>query len=225
MSPSNAAQELQQAMSYIAILLDVIDNQDWNTFSTVALANPRAFRTISRKIAACPELNGMTLLHAVVRYNPPLEMVAEMMQLCPELVYAKDCLERTPLHVAAGSGASASLVKLLAKSCPEGCNAQDEDGRTPLHLACDSSCELFEDSAALPRGPPSYDVVRTLLSQSLHSVIIEDEDEMSPLEYAIVSDASIQVVSLLQKAAQKIVKQQRGNDNDVITREVAAVTA
>ena len=134
-------------------------------------------------------------------------------------------MERTPLHVAAGSGASASLVKLLAKSCPEGCNAQDEDGRTPLHLACDSSCELFGDSAALPRGPPSYDVVRTLLSQSLHSVIIEDEDEMSPLEYAIVSDASIQVVSLLQKAAQKIVKQQRGNGNDVITREVAAVTA
>lgn len=35
---------------------------------------------------------------------------------------------------------------------------------------------------------------------------MEDDDEMSPLEYAIMSDADVRVVKLLQKAAQKFMK-------------------
>ena len=35
---------------------------------------------------------------------------------------------------------------------------------------------------------------------------MEDEDEMSPLEYAIFSDADVRVVKLLQRAAQKHMK-------------------
>ena len=33
---------------------------------------------------------------------------------------------------------------------------------------------------------------------------MEDEDEMSPLEYAIVSDANMNVVKLLQKASMSL---------------------
>lgn len=136
-----------------------------------------------------------------------------MIELSPDLTGARDCLDRTPLHVAVGTGASASLVKLLAQACPSACDVQDEDGMTPLHFACDTLCELFEDiQNDQPRAPPSYDVVRALLSVSLRAATLEDEDEMSPLEYAICSDAPVNVVKLLQNATQRQVMKNKRSD-------------
>ncbi|KAL7430639.1 hypothetical protein ACHAXM_002298, partial [Skeletonema potamos] len=88
-------------LNTIDMLLEIIDRQDWPTFQFAALSNSAFFRALTNPIASCPETNGMTLLHAVVRYNPPLDMVAKMMKICPDLPAAKDCLGRTPLHVAA----------------------------------------------------------------------------------------------------------------------------
>jgi hypothetical protein len=190
----------------IGILLDLIDKQDWLTFRSAALSSFACFRAITAAIANFPELNGMTLLHAVVRYNPPLELVADMITICPDLLASKDCLGRTPLHVAAGSAASPTLIKLIAHANPASCDVTDEDGKTPLHIACDSSCELFQDNMNQSR-PSSrevcHDAIRALLSESLHAATVEDTDEMNPIEYAILSDAQLKTVKMLQKAAGK----------------------
>jgi hypothetical protein len=155
----------------------------------------------------------MTLLHAVARYDPPLTIVAKMIEICPELLYAMDSLGRTPLHIAAGLGASPALIKLIALACPAACDAQDEDGKTPLHLACDIYCELFvEDDTnrnKTSRRTPNHDSIRALLSESLGAATIEDLDEMSPLEYAIVSDASLQTVKMLQRASAEVCRSGR----------------
>jgi ankyrin repeat protein len=170
----------------------------------------------------------MTLLHAVARYDPPLTIVAKMIEICPELPSAVDCLDRTPLHIAAGQGASPALIKLIALACPAACDAQDEDGKTPLHLACDSSCELFvEDDAnnnkPTSRRTPNHDSIRALLSESLHAATIEDLDEMSPLEYAIVSNASIQTVKMLQRAAAVSLLETPSRSNRSITSSITAL--
>ena len=145
----------------------------------------------------------MTLLHAIVKYDPPLEIVARMIEFCPDMPAATDCLHRTPLHVAAGSRASASLIELLAHAHPAACDAQDEERKTPLHFACDSSCVLFEsdihESGSIPRQPPNHEVVAVLLSYSVHAVTLEDDEGMTPLEHAIQSDASMETVKLLQQ--------------------------
>jgi ankyrin repeat protein len=144
----------------------------------------------------------MTLLHAIVKYDPPLEIVARMIEFCPDMPAATDCLRRTPLHVAAGLRASASLIELLAHAHPAACDAQDEEAKTPLHFACDSSCVLFEDDfierGSIPRQPPNHEAVATLLSYSVHAVTLEDDEDMTPLEHAIQSDASMETVKLLQ---------------------------
>mgnify|MGYP000597071686 CR=1 FL=1 len=108
--------------------------------------------------------------------------------------------------IAAGSGASPAVIKLLTTNNSAACTVQDADGRTPLHLACDSSCKLFEDDLCLPRDPPSFDTIRYLLWGSLDAVTLEDVDEMCALEYAIMSDSSAEVVKLLQRAAQRVLK-------------------
>ena len=131
---------------------------------------------------------------------------------------ATDCLNRTPLHVAAGCKASATLIKRIARSYPVACVIQDAEGKTPLHLACDSSCVLFEDqidvtdengtsTSSSNREPPNHESIAALLSISLHAATLEDDDEMSPLEHAIMSNASLETILMLQAATRKAHKQ------------------
>lgn len=203
-SNTNAA-ILNSAMNYLSHLLGLIESQDWEQFEDVALSNPETFIMISRSISECAEFNGMTLLHACVRFEPPISVLKKMITMYPRALMSEDCLGRTPLHVAAGSGASPLIIRLLTVNYPAACSIQDEDGRTPLLFACDTSCELFEDDeSSSPRDPPSLDTVRVLLAGSLDSVILEDVDEMNAVEYAIVSDAPIEVVNLLQRACQRV---------------------
>ena len=186
----------------IGDILELLIDQNWESFRCNVLSSREIFRHLASAISSCSQLNGMTLLHAIVKYDPPLEIVARMIEFCPDMPAATDCLRRTPLHVAAGSRASASLIELLAHAHPAACDAQDEERKTPLHFACDSSCVLFEDdfheSGSIPRQPPNHEAVAVLLSYSVHAVTLEDDEDMTPLEHAIQSNASMETVKLLQ---------------------------
>ena len=181
-------------------IINLLKSQQYGTFLVRYLSSAKTFRAIVKCISTSTQYGGMTILHAAVRYEPPLAIVAKMINFCPELPSAKDCLGRTPLHVAAGSKASPVLIRLIAHAYPAACYTVDEDGKTPLHLACDSSCELFEDGEdnPTPLMPPNHDSIQALLAESLKAVTIEDFDEINPIEYAIMSNASLKTVKLLQ---------------------------
>ena len=134
-----------------------------------------------------------------------------MVELCPEALASRDCLGRCPLHVAAGTGASSNVIKVLVEAYPEACMIQDSDGRAPIHMACDSSTELFEESA-YTRGKPCHRTIAILLKASLESATLEDEDGMSPIEYALFSEAELDTVRLVQKAACKFMKKRSSSD-------------
>ena len=191
----------------LPFLLGLFEARDWTVFEEFVLSNPETFECISKSIYECEEFNGMTLLHACVRFDPPISVLQKVIELHPQALRKEDCIGRTPLHIAAGSGASSLVMKILTVNYPDACNIQDEDGKTPLHLACDASCELFEENdESSPRGPPSRDTVCVLLSGSLDAVVLEDADEMNAVEYALLSDAPIEVVTLLQKAMQRVMR-------------------
>mmetsp|Transcript_23815 Transcript_23815/g.53267 ORF Transcript_23815/g.53267 Transcript_23815/m.53267 type:complete len:237 (-) Transcript_23815:110-820(-) len=213
-------------MDYMSYLLGLIERRDWLKFSQVALSSPKSYKFICEIIDRCAEFHGMTLLHAVARYDPPVDLVKSMIELYPSALRSEDCLGRTPLHVAAGSDASPRVIKLLVCSFPGACSLQDEDGRTALHFVCDTSCELFEDDVPRERRPPGLDVVKVLLAGSLDSVTLEDRDEMNAVEYAICSGASMDVVNLLQKATQRVMKKSaklsEGRNTSLLSRELSS---
>jgi len=201
---------------HLALLVNVIHSQRWSAFQKIALANPRIFQMISDTIPTIDEFKGYkTLLHCCMHHNPPFEIVAKMIEMLPDSVQTlrvQDGKGRTPLHIAAACDANPMVIKLLGSADPTTCTILDDDSRTPLHLACDSSCNLFQarddrgdgnDKLSHPcrkRDSPSYDAVRALLSDSLAASLVEDEDGMNALEYAILSNASLDVVALLQIA-------------------------
>ena len=199
----------------IGDILQLFVLKDWETFRSAVLSNPTMFRNVAGAVSSCSQLNGMTLLHAAARYDAPLAIVSRMIELCPHMTSAQDCLGRTPLHVAAagvGSGATSSnLLKLIAHADPAVCDVQDEEMKTPLHIACDNSCVLFEedyddeeyDGADLPPPPPCHMSVKTLLACSLRPVTLQDAEGKSPLQHAVASNALSETITLLQAAVMK----------------------
>lgn len=209
MSPTNEL-NAEDSKSSLAYLFRLIEANDWRRLNRVFLTEPegrKTFRHLASLVAESSSFNGMTILHACSRFNPPPYVILRIIELCPDAPRARDCLDRTPLHVMAGTCAASFVIEVLVDAFPDACMIQDMDGRTPLHFACDSSCELFEDNnsaSTTPRPPPSYRTIDILVKASLDSVILEDEDGMSAIEYALCSNADLQTVKLLQRAAQKV---------------------
>lgn len=115
---------------------------------------------------------------------------------------ATDSLGRTPLHVAAGSGASPTLTALIAHAHPPACDVQDKDGKTPLHFACDCSCVLFDDEGNnknmnFTKQVLHHESIAALLSYSVRAVTLRDFEEMIPLQHAVLSRASFRTIRLI----------------------------
>ena len=217
----------------LGLLFRLIQSNDWQMLHDAFLSDARSkkFQHLAEVVSASTSFGGMTLLHATVRFDPPPALVRRMVELCPDAPSSRDYLDRTPLHVAAGTDAGAAVVRSLVEAYPEACDAKDEDGRTPLHMACDAECELFEDPGVEKRKKRrelSYPTIRILLSASPGSAVLEDNDETTAIEYALMSDAELETVKLLQRAAQRVMrkklKEERADKakrsyQQVITRE------
>ena len=105
----------------IEYVIGLLESHQFASFRFVAIPSPTQFQAMTNAVSQTPGLNGMTLLHAVTVYNPPTELVIDMLQNSPTLIKATDDLGRTPLHMAAGSGANPDLIKFLANIYPAAC--------------------------------------------------------------------------------------------------------
>mmetsp|Transcript_5876 Transcript_5876/g.8768 ORF Transcript_5876/g.8768 Transcript_5876/m.8768 type:complete len:253 (+) Transcript_5876:226-984(+) len=208
MSTMKSSPATKSASSSLVLLFRLIEANDWQEFTSKFLTDSegrKTFQFLAALVSKSSSFNGMTILHACARFDPPAVLILRIIELSPDAVRSQDCLDRTPLHVAAGCHASTAVMRVLVDHYPEACMAQDKDGRTPLHMACDSSCELFEDDKReMERPPPSYRTIAVLLSAKLDSAVLEDKDGMSAIEYALCSDADIKTVRLIQRAAQRV---------------------
>ncbi|KAL3803583.1 hypothetical protein ACHAW5_003364 [Stephanodiscus triporus] len=107
-------------------------------------SNPADFQWFARKISRLPDLEWHDDSARLRPIQPPAPIVQVPIELVPESSSLVDCLNRTPLHVAAGMRANVATIQLLTDAYPIACSVRDEDGKTPLHPACDSACELFK---------------------------------------------------------------------------------
>ena len=131
------------------------------------------------------------ILHILFASDPPLDVVTDLLSLCPSRVEAIDSTGRTPLHMATASGASAEVVEPLIALHPAAAGSRDSRGETPLMLA----------AAHGKRADKS--LIKALIRASPRTVNDEDEEDMGALEYALLSEVPRDVFRMLQKSCAK----------------------
>ncbi len=80
---------------------------------------------------------GENILHDICRYQPQLDVLETLLSGLRDRYYTigTDRLGRTPLHVAAASGAHSSIIDALVRVDPTPASMGDVHCRSPLHLA------------------------------------------------------------------------------------------
>lgn len=146
----------------------------------------------------CKKVHSIT--HTLCSRRAPLKTISKAVDANPLSLFQVDCLGKLPLHVAAENGASLEVIKYLTERCPSVAMHQDTDGKVPLHLAC-QTWELRSDCKNAEEANDQFKkVVKTLSEVEPKTLLIEDKEEMTPLECAIATDAPYVIVRMLQKA-------------------------
>ncbi len=117
--------------------------------------NPRRLAQIK-----IPHAHNWTALHISSLSNPPLFLIYGLLMVYPEAVKEVDSGGRLPIHLAAGSEASVSVLSILVRFFAESVIVEEERGLIPLHLA------LLRDAGEII----SFELIRVLLGQSLTPV-------------------------------------------------------
>lgn len=169
------------------IIIDNTKNQQWKLL--LINLNSKDLVELDENLCATDEFDDASLLHFVLHHNPPFSIVSKIVHDIPSSLFRKDRLDRTPLHVAIESGASKYVAGHLAAKNPNACNLVDHQGKTPLHRCFDG------DLDSLP-----YEVIVALVDASPSSLDIEDISGMCAVELAILSEAPMKVIMMLQRA-------------------------
>ena len=169
-------------------------------------------------LASVEEETGLNCLSLACMMHPPLKIVLKIVDISPIIVTSENAQGRTPLHFAAGWGASPHVVSFLTAMNPEAATIHDDLGKTPLIMACQhmhprrlsDTGNTFND---LDVGP-QIEVIETLVFAAPGVVADEDSSGIDALGYLLSAQQSTTPAPILKylKTATKIDKKIRAED-------------
>jgi len=149
-------------------------------------------------------VQGHNLLHLVSRVCPPLSIVQTIHENIPNSVCEADCMKRFPSHVAALHGARPDVIDYLVRANIDGANKCDFEGKSVLHHMFNDYRKKFHTLIKTKQhSNRMQELVSLIYDVAPSTLIAEDKEEMTPLEYAIIEEVDIKTVKRLQKSAAK----------------------
>jgi hypothetical protein len=145
--------------------------------------------------------DGSSILHFVLKYCPPQSVVSRITEELRDLLDHTDRQGHTPLHVAIKLQTSTLVTLHLIQRSAKACSIQDEsDGKTPLHLIFDDAFDKAVQTRNTKKIMAYSVLIEALVDVSPSSLDIEDQNGMCAVEMAIVAEAPMTIVKLLQTA-------------------------
>ena len=190
-----------ETQSAEAILWSHIQNKAWIKVQKIISFQPNLAKPCNCACCQCCNKQHSPLLLAC-KLNPPIEVVERLIKANPAAVFEADCEKRLPLHLACEYGASPEVIKKIVLSNVDATITRDIYGMLPIHKVCES---YFDNLDPLLSDMDAEDflmeVVQGLLSIQPTSVLIEDNREMNPIEYAVDAELSMTIVKVLQQVS------------------------
>mmetsp|Transcript_14284 Transcript_14284/g.30108 ORF Transcript_14284/g.30108 Transcript_14284/m.30108 type:complete len:336 (-) Transcript_14284:108-1115(-) len=149
-------------------------------------------------------LSPMEVVHFACRFNPPRTIIRHLASLYPDGVTCPDNMGRLPLHHAVKWGASYRLLCFLLEKDKSAASVKDISGKTPLHLLCEKYVDAYDANniEEISVEESMLGAAKLLVNAAPNTVNIGDNDEMTPIEYAIRSGCPFKVVRFLQKSSE-----------------------
>ena len=155
------------------------------------------------------------VLHAACRNHAPIDVLRSIHGLRASTVTDVDSNDRTALHHAAAAWNEPAVIKFLLRRNGDAASHQDSNGCTPLHLCVHpeditDGGRLFSSvrSQMHSKEPPLVRIVHYLCCVSPASATLDDDEDCTPIEYAIESELPLLVVQVLRKASETAWKRQ-----------------
>jgi len=137
--------------------------------------------------------------------DPTLKLIDHFLQGNPSAILDVNCEKKLPLHLACEYGASPEVIKRLTYANKKAVRQKDINGLLPIHLACRSYFHSI--SQYLPKILAEKfleETLQHLVSTDPSTVMEEDDDETCPLEHAINSKLSLNIVKRLQNTSKVV---------------------
>ena len=186
------------------ILHQLISEQDWNGVERILDRATKKSRYLTRLT-----IKDNLILHFACQFDAPLRIVTKLSTIDPSSHI--DSKGRYPIHFAVASGCDPDVIEFLIRTNPSSAGAQDQAGRTPMHYAGKSYSESYGhfhfDSPMDHIDEVCHStllVVKLLAKAAIHTVNVEDEDDMNPIAYALLSATNnIEIITLMQFASKR----------------------
>ena len=149
------------------------------------------------------------VLHAACRHHAPLDILRSIHQLRPAAVREGDADDRAALHHAAAAWNEPAVIKFLLRRNGDAAACQDATGCTPLHL-CVHPDDVTHGGRQLSsarsqmqsKEPPLVRIIHYLCCVSPATATLDDDEDCTPIEYAIDSELPLLAVQVLRKASE-----------------------
>jgi ankyrin repeat protein len=192
--------------------------------SSETAVQPLQDNNTDRKSMHTQQRHNMKLIQLCRKY-PRIQDVMTVLEKHPDSLQATNNMGQTPLHVAAAHGVNAEVVMYLLGKDPQAASVVDNQGKLPLHYAAkqshwraeDGVCFLnISDVEAVMNGESDDDHVLDPMYKNMVKAVAkaypkalshEDDNGCNPIEYALMNDASLDVVKTLQRTAVNSLRQ------------------
>ena len=155
------------------------------------------------------------LLHLVCSYQPPLYIVEYLVAKSPDSCLQTDCNGRLPFHIAISNRACRRVVMFLLRQHKAAAKTSTTEGKYPLHLLfesfSDDSTSSEQDVINTRQNMKDADLIfRSICNVAPETVVIEDEEGINPIEYAIDNEVDMSIIKRMGSIAQKVNKAREG---------------
>lgn len=140
------------------------------------------------------------ILHLILKYNPPIHIVMQIVKNNPMSVFEIDCKNYSPIHTALSCGTSSVVLDYLISCNKEAVlNVVEPDRKTPMHLAVDGYEILSIDPMSKLTSFETFSETIKILYKIQPSFIAKkDANKMDVVKYAINNMADNKVISKLR---------------------------
>lgn len=204
-------QKSSRAVNDDATLHNLISEQEWTSVDHLLTQSFKLRRSLSVNVSLSSSvtITDDLILHYALNFNAPLQIIMKLSSRFLSSMDAADACGRYCIHVAVASGCAPDVIKFFVQMRPKFVGLRDRLGKTPMHYAGEGYANKFVDNYFdFPdfrevHKNTTLQVVEILVKVAPQSVNIEDEDEMNPIEYALLTSTNIKVIKTMQRASLK----------------------